>query len=119
MSSGRTLLVKVKPNARQSSLERLADGSWLAQLKSPPVDGKANAELIALVAREFGCAKSAVEIASGAMSTCQRYGASDVRRITGITAFCPASAHSTAARPTASACSRSVFEAMWRAERCR
>ena len=66
MSGGQILLVKVKPNARQSSLQRQADGSWLAQLKSPPVDGKANAELIALIAREFGCAKSAVDIATGA-----------------------------------------------------
>jgi uncharacterized protein (TIGR00251 family) len=65
-------LVKVKPNARKSSLERLDDGSWLAQLKSPPVDGKANAELIALVASEFGCAKSAVEIATGAGARIKR-----------------------------------------------
>ena len=69
---GQSLLVKVKPNARQSSFERQADGSWLAQLKSPPVDGKANAELIALIAREFGCAKSAVEIASGAGARIKR-----------------------------------------------
>ena len=68
----RTLLVKVKPNAWQSSFERQADGSWLAQLKSPPVDGKANAELIALVAREFGCAKSAVDIATGAGARIKR-----------------------------------------------
>lgn len=72
MSSGRTLLVKVKPNARQSSLERLADGSWLAQLKSPPVDGRANAELIELVARQFGCAKSSVSIKTGAGSKLKR-----------------------------------------------
>ena len=45
----KTLSVKVKPNARTSSLEQI-DGSWLAQIKSPPVDGKANAELIALIA---------------------------------------------------------------------
>ncbi|WP_221933289.1 DUF167 domain-containing protein [Pseudoluteimonas lycopersici] len=64
--------MKVKPNARQSSLQRLADGSWLAQLKSPPVDGKANAELIALVAREFGCAKASVEIATGAGARTKR-----------------------------------------------
>jgi uncharacterized protein YggU (UPF0235/DUF167 family) len=69
---GQTLLVKVKPNARRSSLERQADGSWLAQLKSPPVDGKANAELIALVAREFGCTKSAVDIATGAGARIKR-----------------------------------------------
>ena len=43
-----------------------ADGTWLAQLKSPPVDGKANAELIALVAKHFGLRKAQVSIKSGA-----------------------------------------------------
>ena len=61
-----TLKVKVKPNARASSLEQTADGTWLARLKSPPVDGKANAELIALVADHFHCRKAAVLIKSGA-----------------------------------------------------
>lgn len=60
------LQVKVKPNARESSLEQLPDGSWLASLKSPPVDGKANAELIGLVARQFGLPKSRVSIRRGA-----------------------------------------------------
>ena len=64
--------VKVKPNSRASSFEPAADGSWLAQLKSPPVDGKANAELIGLVARHFGCAKSAVAIKSGASARTKR-----------------------------------------------
>jgi uncharacterized protein (TIGR00251 family) len=58
--------VKVKPNARRSLLARAEDGSWLAQLKAAPVEGKANAELIALVARHFGCAKAAVSIKAGA-----------------------------------------------------
>lgn len=61
-----TMLVRVKPRARTSSLEQRPDGQWVAQLKAPPVDGKANEELIALVARHFGCRKSAVEIARGA-----------------------------------------------------
>ena len=61
-----TLQIKVKPSARASTLEQAADGSWLAQLKSPPVDGKANEELIALVAKHFGCRKAAVSIKSGA-----------------------------------------------------
>jgi uncharacterized protein (TIGR00251 family) len=64
----KTLQVKVKPNARASSLQESADGLWLAQLKSPPVDGKANAELIALVAAHFGCRKTQVTIKSGAGS---------------------------------------------------
>jgi uncharacterized protein (TIGR00251 family) len=61
----KTIQVRVKPNARTSSLDE-ADGMWLAQLKSPPVDGKANAELIALVAEKFGCRKAQVTIKAGA-----------------------------------------------------
>lgn len=62
----KTIQVKVKPNARASQLEQLADGTWLAQLKAPPVDGKANAELVRLVARHFGLRKAQVTIRSGA-----------------------------------------------------
>ena len=62
----KTLQIKVKPNARTSALVRLDDGMWSAQLRSPPVDGKANAELIGLVARHFGVPKSSVAIKSGA-----------------------------------------------------
>ena len=58
--------VKVKPRARLSLLTPGEGGVWLAHLKSPPVDGKANEELVALVARHFGCSKSAVSIRSGA-----------------------------------------------------
>ena len=60
--------VKVKPNARQTSLEQLADGSWLARVRSPATEGKANRELLALVAGHFGCPKAAVSVKSGATS---------------------------------------------------
>ena len=63
---GTVIAVKVKPNSRVSLLEKVGGGVWLAQLKSPPVDGKANEELLALVARHFGCRKSAVSLKSGA-----------------------------------------------------
>jgi uncharacterized protein (TIGR00251 family) len=63
-----TIQVKVKPRARVSLLTPQEGGVWLAQLKSPPVDGKANEELVALVAHHFGCTKSAVSIKSGASS---------------------------------------------------
>ena len=62
----RFIRVKVKPKARASLLEQQPDGTWLARLKAPPVDGKANAELIELVAERFGCPRSAVSIKSGA-----------------------------------------------------
>jgi len=59
------LKIKVKPRARVSVLEQTADGIWRAQLKSPPVDGRANEELIVLVAAYFKCGKRAVSIKAG------------------------------------------------------
>lgn len=64
--AARIIQVKVTPRARESSLTQLPDGTWVAKLKSPPVDGKANAELVALVAEQFGCRKAAVSIKAGA-----------------------------------------------------
>lgn len=64
--SATVLRVKVKPNARVSSFVQSPDGTWLAEVKSAPVDGKANRELIALVASHFRRSKSSVSIKSGA-----------------------------------------------------
>lgn len=64
----RFLEVKVKPNARASSLRANEAGVWFAELRSAPTDGKANAELIELVAKHFNCAKSSVSIKRGASS---------------------------------------------------
>ncbi|MEO6227228.1 MAG: DUF167 domain-containing protein [Thermomonas sp.] len=66
------LLVKAKPNSRVSSLTQQADDTWLVQLKSPPVDGEANAELISLVAAHFKCSKSEVTIKSGTSGRLKR-----------------------------------------------
>jgi uncharacterized protein (TIGR00251 family) len=62
----RTLQIKVKPNSRTSGLEALADGTWLARIQAPPVDGKANRELVALIARQFSVRRSQVKVKSGA-----------------------------------------------------
>jgi uncharacterized protein (TIGR00251 family) len=68
--------VHVVPNAARTQAAGL-HGEFGRQalrlrLQAPPVDGKANAELIGLVAREFGCAKSAIEIATGAGARIKR-----------------------------------------------
>lgn len=60
--------VRVKPNSKQPRTERAADGSLTVYLKSPPVEGKANEELIERLAREYGVAKSSVRIKSGLSS---------------------------------------------------
>jgi len=58
--------VKVKPKSRVSTLAQAEGGMWVARVKAAPIDGKANEELIALVAGHFHCRKSAVSIKSGA-----------------------------------------------------
>lgn len=67
MPTTKTIQVKVTPNARVSTLQEPGGGRiWRARLKSPPVDGKANEELVVLIAERFGCRKSAVSVKSGA-----------------------------------------------------
>ncbi|OOG50646.1 DUF167 domain-containing protein [Polaromonas sp. C04] len=63
-----TLKIKVKPGAKAESLVATEDGTWIASVKAQPVDGKANAALVALVARHFAVARSAVQLKSGAGS---------------------------------------------------
>ena len=60
------LQVRVKPQAKVSEISQSADGTWIARLKAAPVDGKANAELIDLVAEKFRCRKTAISIKAGA-----------------------------------------------------
>lgn len=64
----KVIQIRVKPNARASELEQQEDGTWVAQIKSPPVDGKANEELLTLVAKQFACRKSEVSIKTGGSS---------------------------------------------------
>jgi uncharacterized protein (TIGR00251 family) len=64
-TSMQIIQVKVKPNARCSHLTKLEDGTYLAEIKSPPVDGKANEELIRLVSKIFNCSRSKVSVKVG------------------------------------------------------
>jgi uncharacterized protein (TIGR00251 family) len=58
--------VRVKPNSRTSQLTQSADGNWVAHVKAAAIEGRANQELIALVAEQFRCVKTSVSIKSGA-----------------------------------------------------
>lgn len=62
-----TLILKVHlhPGAKVSSINGLIAQKLRIKIKSPPVDGKANKELIGLLARDFGIKKSQVRICSG------------------------------------------------------
>lgn len=57
--------IKVKPNSKKQAIIEEEDGSLTVHLKSPPVDGKANKELVELLAKKFGVPKSHISIQMG------------------------------------------------------
>ncbi len=64
--------VRVVPRSSKSEIGGPHDGALKVRLSSPPVDGAANAELVKLLAKSFGVAKSDVEIISGSASKAKR-----------------------------------------------
>jgi uncharacterized protein (TIGR00251 family) len=60
--------VRVKPKASKSRILEVRDGILQVAVAAPPVDGEANSELIRTLAQALGCAKSAIEIVTGAGS---------------------------------------------------
>ncbi len=60
--------VKVKPNAKQQKIEEIAENNFKIAVKSPPTDGKANQELIKILAKRFNVPKSHISIKSGVSS---------------------------------------------------
>ncbi len=62
------LNLKVTPNAARSSVNGFKDDVLQVRIAAPPVKGKANRELIALLSRTLGVSKSAIEIVKGQTS---------------------------------------------------
>jgi uncharacterized protein len=68
-----TVLCRVSPNARQSQFtgwtaDEKGRPVLLIKLHAPPVEGKANAELIDFLADSLGCTKSAITLVRGQTS---------------------------------------------------
>lgn len=63
-----TLNIKVELRSSKSGIVGPYGNSLKVKLTSPPVDGKANKELIEVLAKGFGITKKDVEIVSGQSS---------------------------------------------------
>ena len=68
---GLRVVVKVQPGARHTRIEGVVDlaGGKVAlkvRVTAPPEGGKANAAVVALLAKAWGLPKSAIEVAAGA-----------------------------------------------------
>ncbi|MEK6583336.1 MAG: DUF167 domain-containing protein, partial [Nitrospirota bacterium] len=60
--------VKVKPGSKKEIVERVDDTNFIAHVKAPPVEGKANEALVRLLGDYFGVPKSHIRITRGATS---------------------------------------------------
>ena len=65
---GTTLTLHIQPGAKKTEVAGEHGDALKIRLAAPPVDGKANAALIAFVADRLGVAKSAVSLKSGQTS---------------------------------------------------
>ncbi len=62
------IIVKVKPKAKFTKIEKQADGSFEVWVKESPVEGKANEAVMKALAEFLGVSKNTVRIIKGAKS---------------------------------------------------
>lgn len=68
-AGGITFKLKVVPRARASMIEGEYGTSLKVRIQAPPVDGKANKEVVRLLAESLGVRTDEVEIIAGLSST--------------------------------------------------
>jgi len=61
------LQLHIQPGAKQNSIAGLHGGRLKVKIHAPPVDGKANAELIDFMADCFETSKSSISVLQGAL----------------------------------------------------
>lgn len=60
--------IYVQPGAKKSSFEGEFNDNLKIKIKSPPLDGKANEELISFISEKLGLVKKQVKLISGEKS---------------------------------------------------
>ena len=77
-AAGVTVEVRVIPRAARSGIAGTRDGALLIRLNAPPVEGAANDELIAVIAKAVGVPRRAVTLVSGERSRTKRIAISGI-----------------------------------------
>ena len=72
--SGVELTIRVIPRARRSEIGGTRGDALLVRLAAPPVEGAANAALVALLADRLGVSARAIHIISGERGRAKRVG---------------------------------------------
>lgn len=101
---GVILNVRAQPRSSKSGLDGLIGDAVKVRIRSAPVDGKANRELIETLADAFGLAKSAVAFKSGETAKTKRLLLRGIRAAEAARVIKPTAAATapSAARPSSS-----------------
>jgi uncharacterized protein (TIGR00251 family) len=67
-----TLTIRVTPRASANALAGVRDGVLLIRVTAPPVEGKANDAVVALLAKALGVPRGAVRIERGTAARTKR-----------------------------------------------
>ena len=69
------LLLKLhaQPRSKENSIVCILDDMLKLKIKSPPVDNKANKEIVSYLANEFNVTKANVELISGQLSRDKKF----------------------------------------------
>ena len=62
------IFVKVKPNAKANTVEKIDENQYLVKVKAPAKENKANKELIKILAEYFNTSQSRISILQGSRS---------------------------------------------------
>jgi uncharacterized protein (TIGR00251 family) len=62
------ILVQVHPGSKTNEVLRFQEGVWHMKIAAPPVEGKANKELIEFISEILGVSKSRITIDKGITS---------------------------------------------------
>jgi hypothetical protein len=86
-ADGVVINVAAKPRSSRAGVDGVRGDALLVRVRSAPVDGKANAELVETLADAFDLPKSRVEILSGGSSRTKRVllrGVSDCEKLQSV-----------------------------------
>ena len=62
------LRLRIIPRAKKTGFGTRRGERWIVRVKSPPVDSKANVELVKFLADSFGCQRGAITLRQGEAS---------------------------------------------------
>ena len=59
------IIIRAKPNAKENKVEKISENEFTVYVTAPPIDGKANAAIVKMLANYFNTSQSMVTIISG------------------------------------------------------